>query len=132
MGWFKRQKKISDEELLARSNPLLTAGQWEEMLSSRRSLHRRRTDSTSREFRKEWKFILFGALLGAAVIWAISFIVTGVSIWRIDGYQSSDPNAFSMIKKPDQPLLPIFLHTAWAAGAGAFIVFVLRRLWRRR
>lgn len=132
MGLFRRKQQISDEEFLAKENPLMTPGQWEEMLNSRRSLHRRRSISTSREYRKELKFILFGALLGAAVVWAVSFIVTGVSIWRIDGYQSCDPNAFSMIEKSNQPLLPIFFRTAWAAGAGAFVVFLFRRLWRRR
>lgn len=130
MAWFRRKRRIADEELLAQQNPLLTPGEWEQLLGERRTLHRQRSASTTREYRKDWKYILFGAFLGAVVVGGIAFVAQFIWVWRIEGYGTQ--GWFSMIEGPNQPLMPILSRTAWAATAGAFVMFFLRRVWRRR
>jgi len=130
MGWFRKKRTNSDEELLARQNPLLKAGEWEELLSSRRSLSHRRMVTTSREYRKDIKFIVFGAILGAIVVGLVSMMASGIYIWRIDGYSSS--RGFSMIDGPDRPVRPILERAGYAGVATGFGIFLFRRFWHRR
>jgi hypothetical protein len=134
MAWFKRPPKVSDEELLARENPLVGAGEWEQILGDRRTLHRRRSASTSREFRRDLKYVFFGALLGAVVVAMISFGVRGISIWQFWGdlqYNLGDEGV-DVMTGPAQPVTPVLFDAAWAAAIVAFFAFLLRRLWRRR
>ena len=131
MPWFKRERTITDEELLARNNPLLKPGEWQDMLDSRRSLHRKRSISTSREYRKDLKFIFFGAVVGAVAVGLISMWATGLYVWRIDGYGTPESEGFSMIDAPTRPILPIFKNSALAGVIGGFVFFLVRRFWRR-
>ncbi|MFH1738772.1 MAG: hypothetical protein ABIH23_07170 [bacterium] len=132
MPWFKRERPISDEELLARGNPLLKPGEWQDMLDSRRSLHHKRSVSTSREYRKDLKFIVLGAVLGAIVVGLLSLWATGLYVWRIEGYGTPESEGFSMIDAPTRSMLPIFKNAAWAGVVGGFVLFLVRRFWRRR
>ncbi|HPA46598.1 MAG TPA: hypothetical protein PLG59_10415 [bacterium] len=130
MGWFRKKRTNSDEELLAQQNPLLKPGEWEELLLSRRSLSHRHLVWTSREYRKDIKFIVFGAVVGAIVVGLVCMMVMGIYVWRIDGYSSS--RGFSMIDGPDRPVRPILESAAYAGVVTGFCIFLFRRFWRRR
>lgn len=130
MAWFRRKPPISDEDLLAQANPLLSPGEWEQRLGDRRRLHRQRVVSTAREYRRDWKYVLFGAILGAVVVGSVSFVTKGVLLAHRHGY---DANGAIMMEAPAPSiLLPILWNSAWAAFVGAFVMLFLRRVWRRR